>query len=335
MLIIGNLLLLCHPTLLHSKSNLSMAVLIAYAVTNTSTRANQEGNATSTLWDASPIPTSTIGPIPTGSFSLQLGPPSEMQSGCLTNSTQRAAWACNMSTTDPLSITVSYQSGTNKLGAYISSMNDNGIEAGMSTPSTMWSPMQLVTDIDDPSKGPAYQFQAFYPKMVVLSPSAFEPGGPSKRDALYSGKHRLQKREELAAGSQPWFCYWNNTLIEGFIYAKDDAKSTSTSSPSSTTAISGSASPTTTCTSSTPSAPTMPVYPYVVKIEERRIPGSQGPYCQRMQILDNGQAGYLPESFCLDESDPGRGGMGPAPGLSSRDAASPSSCHCQWYSGGS
>jgi len=217
-----------------------------------------------------------------------------------------------------------------------------------------------VTDLDDPSAGPAYQFQAFYSKLVVANPAAFQPSqvdGNSKREAeidpYWFTRH---ESDNIPAGTQPWFCYWNQTLLEGFIYIKQNSSSANAS-----TTMSGSTFHTsytgalTTSWSSLTSAPTQmpsgawsssslegagqpdpddadpyPNYQYIIHIEERRIPGSTPPYCQKMQILDDGQAGLLPPYFVLGENDPGYLSYVNS-GLRRRKRTEvDGSCHCQW-----
>jgi len=105
------------------------------------------------------------------------------------------------------------------------------------------------------------------------------------------------------------------------------------------------------------------MYPFVVKIEERRLPGdTMRPYCQKMQVLDNGQLGNLldangdPLVVQLSEQSPGLEAYSNVYGSGSRKmrrgerkifspneaaeddqlgkrALVDGSCHCQWVSG--
>jgi len=120
-------------------------------------------------------------------------------------------------------------------------------------------------------------------------------------------------------GDRSWFCYWNGTLLEAFIYVNlTSAAGTQASAVSPTTSPTGTFQPggsynkaqssTTTYGSSMPttdvqsssssssgaSLPPGPLaYPKVLKLEERRIPmGAQSlpPYCVQHYIDANGIA---------------------------------------------
>ncbi|KAF4553650.1 Hypothetical protein D9617_6g093810 [Elsinoe fawcettii] len=398
-----------------------------------------------TLIDASPIRSSMM-PLPTGSFQLQLGAPQEVQAECLTDQSQIGSWDCGISSPGALAITIGPGPNGNGQGAFIyQATNDLKIGYGTEIPHTVWSPLRPVKDMDAPNRGPAYQFQAVYTKIVIAKPDAFQPAkvdqpGSSSSSQSTSHTKRDQSRNEkrywspLAyAGDQPWFCYWNNTLIEGFIYVHENSsswygdksrktkrdftmpfttsqfptsfvnpwvlsslQSQSTPTPSPTTSQDIASAPTATsptttgtyaasaCTyasgtaypanpSSTPDTcppalgndpwSQLDFYPFVVKIEERRIPGdTMRPYCQKMQVLDNGQLGYLqdptgnPYIVQLSESSPdinaytnvyGAGSrkmrrgerqvFTPAEDAEDADLAKRAvvdgACHCQWVSG--
>ncbi|ELR07834.1 hypothetical protein VC83_01060 [Pseudogymnoascus destructans] len=102
----------------------------------------------------------------------------------------------------------------------------------------------------------------------------------------------------VLAGSTPWFCYWNGTLLETFVYPNASSKASekwASSYGASSTTASGygrtsvptdagavtAAGGTTTGTSGL-----LPPYPKVVKIEERRMPRGayDQPYCVQMRI---------------------------------------------------
>jgi len=288
------------------------------------------------------------------------------------------------------SIGVGYQPGTTSLGAWIyTNLSANTFSYGTMPPQAMWSPLQLVTDLDDPTAGPAFQFQVFYSKLVIAPPTAFWPytdgdSQNSKRHVPLANGRDAQSPDErtISAGEQPWFCYWNSTLLEGFIYIQQNATLNNGSSGMSWTAsgtttppISAPAQCSSTGTASSSIPPSFPppspmtsmgsaagsaypspvvppacspqwsngvdpwtaltLYPYVVKLEERRIPGSPQPYCQKKQILDDQQAGYLPYTVQLDESDPGwRAYASSGLRVKKRNLVN-GACHCQWTSGSS
>lgn len=89
---------------------------------------------------------------------------------------------------------------------------------------TQFSPFLTVQDNDYPDHGPAYYFEHLYDKIVVLPEDAFPmPTGSS------SSKQKRQwtlppgwgqQKQVVNPGEKPWFCVWNNTLIETFIYVQ-------------------------------------------------------------------------------------------------------------------
>lgn len=110
------------------------------------------------------------------------------------------------------------------------------------------------------------------------------------------------RRNIAAAGSTPWFCYFNGTLLETFVYpnatSQASEKWTSLYGASPTTASGyGKRSDTSTPTSSSSTAGAtsateglLPPYPKVIKIEERRMPRGNydQPYCVQMRISGDG-----------------------------------------------
>jgi len=355
--------------------------------------------SSTSLYDASPIPTSSSGsPPPTGTYALTLGSPEAVQSACLIDQDYNLAWSCDMA--GPQSLGISIQDPPSNAGGWqgatlLDTSADNGysnISYGTQTPTTSFSQFIAVTDNDDPDQGPAFYFQAFYDKVVVAPPNAFASAAPpsttsssKKRDgATFNLPSAWYTRHQIAAGEQPWFCFWNGTFIEGFIYSTnntEEGSSSNTSSAVSSTAPPSASTPSTFTTTSTilevsgPSttstvrmaSPTsdshgwsssathmakrftgdyynqIPQFNYLVKIEERRIAGSPQPYCQKMQILDDGTAGIVsdpstgsPIRIPLGENDPSYSSY-PTGSSSSRkakrSATVPNGCHCQWWSG--
>lgn len=91
--------------------------------------------------------------------------------------------------------------------------------------------------------------------------------------------------------------------------------------------------------------PGLPIYPYMVKIEERRVPGSPQPFCVLYQILNDGSYNWVPDDngeqiiIHLSEHDPDaneykHGSVTSGKRLAKRDdELVPNGCHCQWLSG--
>lgn len=353
------------------------------------------------LYDASAIATPTAGASPpTGTFALPLSTPQETRGSCLTQSGQQAAWTCNLAGEPAEAITVSVNpSNSSQVGASIFyASNDQQICYGSQTSfmSTTFSPFITVSDVDAPSSGPAYYFQDFYDKVVVVPESALampsSSSSKAKRQSFQLDQGWLQQKQVVEPGQKPWFCVWNNTFVEGFIYVQEPIVSSNTPTASSTGTLSTTSSqPTSGATTTAPwqtitatvsnpsitttwtgpaeqyaawssyaeqsqpaasSAPngdgggndpgshnrkrqaqgelyeTLITYPYVIKVEERRLPGNiVSAYCQQYQILDNGGYNWVadennnPITIQLEESDPKPTGQ------------TDDGCFCQWLSG--
>jgi hypothetical protein len=351
----------------------------------TTIRQPQVTGSHGSLFDATPIPTpSGLGLLPTGAFSLPLGIPQESNPGCLTQANQYSAWSCKL-TFAPLVVTINNTS-TDDGPMQVASMKtgiqvpDGAILYGLQSPDLTFQPMQLVLDLDYKAYGPAYHFQARYDKLVILRPEELSVStGLTVREDDNKG---FRQRFQVKPGDLPWYCHWNNTYIEGYIYVEDNSPAASytafptqapSGSPSASYDIAGflaagtTASPLSTelasstppSVSATPSPvarrdassdaaapPRMPPYPRIVKIEERRLPGSPQPYCQQMILLDNGKiapatlGSDATRKIWLQEQDPSYEEYFAAQSTSSgnrrRDEAlqrraDPSdACHCQW-----
>lgn len=84
------------------------------------------------------------------------------------------------------------------------------------------------------------------------------------------------------------------------------------------------------------------VFPYIVKLEERRLPNNpQNPYCQQYQVLDSWSANWVADNngnpiiVELNEQDPSFGAYESAgmADTTKRKRTVPGGCHCQWMSG--
>lgn len=312
------------------------------------------------LPDASPIPTSSTGTPPaTGTFALSLGQAEATQAACLTNSSFADAWGCSIPSPQSLAIVIEQPpSGSDECeGAYLFDASNNNdytnVTYGAQMPTTSFSQFLTVTDIDDTALGPAFYFEAFYDKLVVVPAASIPYSGfnsNSKRDPSFTVPPKWHTQHEIAAGEQPWFCYWNSTFVEGFIYTNNYTGSNGNTasvsiSPSSASPVMASSASAASASQTSSSKlrrtyqgadyNTLSAFGYVVKIEERRTAGSPQPYCQKMQILDDGTAGVVvntstgqPIVIDLSEEDPS---------ITAYQTATsdevPGGCHCQWWSG--
>ncbi|KAL1800872.1 hypothetical protein ACET3X_001214 [Alternaria dauci] len=180
------------------------------------------------LFDAVPISTPAgLLPLPTGAFALPLGIPQESNPGCLTQANQYSAWSCKM-TFAPLVVSINDTliGGESQQVASIGvgpSVPKGSILYGLQTPVLDTQPMDLVLDLDYKAYGPAYHFSARYDKIVILPPDELNFGsGLTKRQ-----DDKYRQRFEVKPGDYPWYCYWNRTYIEGYIYSDDNSTAAS------------------------------------------------------------------------------------------------------------
>ncbi|KAG4025609.1 hypothetical protein MFRU_054g00380 [Monilinia fructicola] len=300
-----------------------------------------------TTFDATPLSTVPVSlpSLPTGTYNMPLTIPSTAQSSCIVNTAQISAWSCSIPMT-PLEMSIIDIPGANELANKEIMMNYgnaslNFYPYGAQPPILNTAQvMTLVNDSEFPSRGPAWFFQLPYNKVVVLPQKALSITTDSdsnlKRQQPAAGF--MGRKGVAQAGDKPWFCYWNGTLLEAFIYVNETSSSgssTVTSSypsatpnggyggygtntwssdvPSSTSGVQSQDS--SSSGSSQPNEPPqfLPQYSKVYKIAERRIPrgGQTVPaYCVAHQILSNGNAEPLmnstgqPITIYLNETEP-------------------------------
>lgn len=269
-----------------------------------------------TTFDASPLTASpsSLPTLPTGTYALPISVPSTAANTCL-DTAQSPAWACNVPPSS-YTITITSLPGTsdlhnNEIDLNLGNSSFGGFYPYGTLPPVLSSTqvMNLVIDSQDPDRGPAWFFELPYNKIVIVPEAALSPSGSQKRenDERDHTVSDFMRKQVAQPGDQPWFCYWNGTLLEAFIYVNDTsiagAYTTSTTSTSLPTKTSGStASPTFSSSSADSSMPVwLPAYPKVMKIEERRVPGDQSitPYCIQQNIDAYGVATPLLNSTGL------------------------------------
>ncbi|KAL9027419.1 MAG: hypothetical protein Q9196_004050 [Gyalolechia fulgens] len=307
------------------------------------------------LVDATPLASTptNLPTLPTGTFYVPLRNPTIHNRSCLSSYTN--AWDCSNSVdlkldiSDPKLISVSplYPS------------TGNQIHFGSQPPQTDHAAsLMLMGDKDGMERGPAWFFQQPYTKIVVIPDQDWGLDGGYRKRRLNFLRRRTESRrlnirgydspQEIAPiAAKPWFCYWNNTILEGFIYVTQNssgqpqstsAEANSAMSPSGDLSTPATASweghgaaPFAASTSSAPDPATpvvsmekrnttdplqLPAYPRDVKIEERRDPGVVlQPYCVHMQIMNDGSAQPLPDEdiISLTEYKPDDDEVGPQP----------------------
>lgn len=238
---------------------------------------------------------------------------------CLEGDQYTPAWSCDLSVyqNPQFQILVTPAQGTSPDLVRISAsgMRTAPVKYGTQPPS-MDKPQKLSVAIDqsDLHAGLAYVFQVPYNKLVILHEDEFNPEGKSKRAIEDIAPPR--RGMDLQPKDRPWYCYWNNTILEGFIYVTNDVPIT----PLNSTSSNGPLATQTSAASQESTAPDLnnlnfPSYPKLVRLEERRDPmilqNGIKPYCQQMQVLNDMNLGTVnkpdsnePMIISLDETDP-------------------------------
>lgn len=195
------------------------------------------------MYDASLIASPTSGAPPTGTFGLTLGAPQETQCDCLPNLSEQAAWSCDLAPNSALAIAIDPPQNGEGSGArvfYASHDESIGYGAQLAYMNTSFAKFLTVQDNDDPKHGPAFYWQQFYDKVVVIPDGAIEVNKKAKRGHFPPGWRLpaawMYRKEVAKPGEKPWFCIWNGTFLEGFIYVTETI-TTPTSTSSSTNSL--------------------------------------------------------------------------------------------------
>jgi hypothetical protein len=264
---------------------------------------------TTNLVDAEPMshpPSELPTPLP-GFFSVRLEQ-AEMHNQCLPDPEQKQAWDCTSGAIMYLSVNpvdVKPQVRFTYKDDGPSDETLSTVRFGAQPPTfNVDTSMSLVNHMD---KGPAYLFHQHFDKLIILPEDTFRPTesalqrrGDELTDPEYPVKPSFESAVYAKVGHKPWYCYWNATLIEGFIFVTSKwltpASSPATSEDDLTTDDSAGGSD----SSTTPSK-----YPMVMKIEERLDVGHESqPYCQQMLIMGDRsvQSNDLPRFDLLEET---------------------------------
>ncbi|KAF7590575.1 hypothetical protein BBP40_002664 [Aspergillus hancockii] len=239
--------------------------------------------------DATPI--STIPPnlpaAPTGSYWIPADPKNSSKF-CIIDQDYNPTWNCMKQGKIPISVTGGTDSSRNITFAHetISSSFTYGAQAPLFSNPT--HSLSLMMDSNDLSLGPALTFFSAFDKLVIVPQDTFSSSSLSKRaisedDVMAGAFHRLQTAR---VGDKPWFCWWNSTVMEFFLYLNQSTKETQYGSSSSQL---DSTQSTDTSTSHGSRSTSVSNYPLRIKMDEKRdYAGAQTPYCQQMQVMDNG-----------------------------------------------
>lgn len=212
-------------------------------------------------WDTQPLSTlpPELPPLQEGTFAMPLMN-NRISNTCFSDSTLAQAWNCNLVFSE-LSMeikkipnqpnTADYTFGFSFNETY--SLKNHVYSYGVQPPDLSDVTLNLVNDVHELTRGPAWNFEVPYNKTVVLpeqlltpSPSSLMTSKQNERRMLFGGDF---KRKGIAQpGDKPWICHWDNTILEAFIYAGQNNSfsrpidpSPMTSAPTPSSSVPGSA----------------------------------------------------------------------------------------------
>lgn len=193
-------------------------------------------------YDASPLATipPDLTPLPSGDFALPLML-ARSPTTCFNDSTQAQAWNCNQVFAQ-LQLNINQLSSTPSTSQYAMSLSYNSsftmdnyeYSYGMQPPKVDDVKMLLVTDINEPSRGPAWAFEVAYNKTVIIPENLFPApsssssskskrrgGPPPPPDGISFpgvGGGDFKRKGLAQSGDKPWICHWDGTILEVFVY---------------------------------------------------------------------------------------------------------------------
>ncbi|KAI9824799.1 MAG: hypothetical protein M1832_001627 [Thelocarpon impressellum] len=167
-------------------------------------------------------------------------------------------------------------------------------------------------------------------------------GGDGDGDRGGRGKLRpFRNIPNVKKGDQPWYCYWNNTVLEGFVYLNQDSSAVTQPANDTDDDPASLASNGTVQDAPPEAAPLGAVFPRVFKLEELRVGGSlktSPPYCVQMQATSDGEVDALlgqdgkPVQVQLDESSTPlvRRRWGFSRRMAQKRQEGTGNCRCRW-----
>ncbi|KAL4958272.1 hypothetical protein BDW69DRAFT_154594 [Aspergillus filifer] len=263
--------------------------------------------------DATPISGTITGmpAIPTGKFAIPAAPKNQSKF-CIQDQDQTPSWGCYNS--KPIPIEVGGDKDHRKIEFDSNSLTTSltyGAQAPIFTESTI--PLDLVMDTSDLSLGPALSFFTYFDKLVAVPEDTFSSSDVSRRtvseDEVFAAVHHRKRQTEV--GDRPWFCWWNSTVMEFFLYINQTTKESRYSTTDTSSSSEDSDDDTKVYTADSLSkrssdSSSVSNYPRRIKMEEKRdYADAQAPYCQQMQIMDNGSFETVsPETIGISVNEP-------------------------------
>lgn len=291
--------------------------------------------------DVSPYTSSptNLAALPTGNYQIPWST-TNVSKFCVDTS-EAASWSCQVLEALPIAVQGVIESSSITINE-TPSVYHSDFNYGAQLPFNITPAQQnlsIMIDKEDPQLGPALFFQTLFNKLVIVEDSQ---NIQSKRaiEARDSGSNGAGVQSPNGgSGAKPWFCWWNQTQIETFIYinqtqgsqgsADGGASSGGTTSSASSQAVATTAAPATTSTAGSGQQHKRDNtiagdYPRKIKIKENRVdPNAPQAYCQQMQVnADNTVTPIQGQYFKINET------------ITTTPYSKDSSqvpCYCEWF----
>jgi hypothetical protein len=154
---------------------------------------------------------------------------------------------------------------------------------------------------------PMYSFRTTYDRVVLLKERDFT-----------RWEQPAERHPSFRSGDAVWRCVFNETTIDGYIYANRTA-------------------PSGTLNNTAAAIPTLPKIPYVLKLVEQHMPTGNGAYCDKMRVQGDilirsteGQRLLLRLTEAEAEASAAKTELARSVRLRSRQQPGSKSCQCQW-----
>ncbi|KAL4885069.1 hypothetical protein BJY04DRAFT_181296 [Aspergillus karnatakaensis] len=248
--------------------------------------------------DATPFPgtPSGIPLIPTGKWSIPAEPKNQSKF-CILDQDKTPTWGCHSGKPIPIKITGDdYDKSIDFISNSIPDSVTYGAQAPLFTKPSI--PLDLTLDTSDLNLGPALHFFTFFDKLIVLPEDTFSSADVSKRavseDEVLTNFHH--RKRDVDVGDRPWFCWWNSTVMEFFLYINQTTQESQyASSSSNSDGDSDEVDRVISADSLSKRADTsLSYYPRRIKMKEKRDnPDAPAPYCQQMQMMNDETYGMV------------------------------------------
>ncbi|KZM22421.1 uncharacterized protein EKO05_0000050 [Ascochyta rabiei] len=243
--------------------------------------------------------TATTSTLERGTFMVPIQFPQQQSSKCLARANESRAWQCAFDTMLQLSILPSQGEDADEpimITLGLPSTSNRSVHCGQQAPEI--GPTALVA-LDGSGDEAQYRFSAIYSRTVILREDQLGQEKTNSSPMQGQPRHTI-----FQPGLSLWRCRFNDTRLEGSIYAEKGGGSVSN------------------VTDAAPEASRR--LPYKLQLLEQRVPATGSvPYCERVVVGVDGGLEERNEKVSLEVSD------AQSEAGSDEDQAD-TSCQCQW-----